>query len=191
MSVALFVKLRRPIPLGDIESFSSAALQQLLVLSIAPPVTAKFDLSSPAGDSSNDLLGVGAKRVLCSIVGHEEEVAIMPLSIPMQVPMEDDSIRFADQAYISVRWEYKRTPLCYALNAAVAAGIARCQDSMVEENSGFFTLTGDQPPDDFIRSLGLSALQKDIEQAAVYLYAKMPKSTQLMAAGDAGPGIAQ
>jgi len=180
MSIAIFVRLLQPIPLCDVESSSSLALQQLLNLDTRPTINARFDLSSQAGDPSEVQLSRSSKRVLCSLSGHDEEVAIVPLIIPVQIPANDSSCAFTDQCEVSIYWEYKRSPLCYALNAGVAVGIARNQCSEIEDNSGFFTMVNDQTPEEFTRILRLSESQSDIERAAAELYAKMPKSNQLI-----------
>jgi len=166
--------------LHDVESSSSLALQELLNLEVMPAISARFDLSSRVGNSSEMLLSEKSKRIVCSLPGHEEEVAVIPLTIPVQIPTKDGSYAFADQCEVSVRWEYKRSPLCYALNAAIALGLARNQGSEIEDNAGFFTLANEQAPEEFARVLTLSVPQTDIGRAVAELYARMPKSMQLI-----------
>jgi hypothetical protein len=176
VSVSLFVKLNHPMPLHDIENIASSSLRELLNLDYNPSVTASFDVPARIGNPSNELLTESSKRVLCSLVGHDEQVAVMPLTIPVHIGTVVDSYSFADQAYVSVDWHFRKSPLCWVLVAAVTLGIARSQSAEIEDNSGFFTTVNVQGPDEFCQTLKLSNPETDLEAAAEALYNKMPKS---------------
>ena len=179
MSVALLVRLKSPATLVDIEVASSAALRELLNLEHGLQVSATFDESDRIGAKSDGLLKDGSKRVVCSPLKQEEQARITHLTIPVRVPTIDDSYSFVDQNYASVEWHFKKTPLCWALVAAVAAGLAMKQESEIEDNAGFFTRSNVQTPSEFCRTLRLQTPQEDAELAAVALYAKMPKSAEI------------
>jgi hypothetical protein len=179
MSVTLLVKLNRSMPLNEIEAASAAAMRELLNLGQDPSVIARFDESGRMGSSSDGLLTDSSNGVVCSLLGHEEKVAVTPFTVPFQVPMSDDSSSFVNQNYVGVDWHSRKTPLCWALVAAVAAGLARKQESEIEDNAGFFTKANVQTPDEFCRILRLPTPQADVERAAVALYEKMPKSAEV------------
>jgi hypothetical protein len=179
MSVTLLVKLNRPISLGDIEVVAASALGELLNLGWRPGVTANFDESDRGGSESVALLTASSKRVLCSLHGHDEKVAVTPMTVPVQVATDKGSFSFADQAYLSIGWHFRKSPLSWALVGAVALGIARDLGSEIEDNSGFFTIANVQVPDDFCRMLRVPTPQADVESAAEAFYRRMPKSIEI------------
>ncbi len=179
MSVALLIRLPRPLALADLEKASSAALRELLNLDWDPVINAKFDKTDAVGDPSSSLLSGSSKRVVCSLVGYEEKVAAAPFTVPVQTQTTGDSYTFADQDYVSVGWLFKKTPLCWALVAAVALAVARAEGSEIEDNSGFFTTENVQRADDFCSGLSLPESHSDPEAAAQTLYAKLPKSAEI------------
>lgn len=179
MSIALLVRSNYPLALVEIETGASAALRDLLNLDRATVVRASFDDSDRSSNSTILRLAGGSRRVLCSLVGHDEQVAATPLTVPVQLPTNDGSFSFADQVYVSVEWHFKKTPLCWALVAAVAAGLARCQGAEIEDSAGFFTTANNQTPDVFCRTLKLDSPNTDPNLAAIQLYAKMPKSAEV------------
>lgn len=179
MSVSLFVSFRNPVSLGNIESVSSTALRDLLNLKTTPAVKARFDQAARIGLSFTDPLNEDSKRVICSLLGHEEEVSLSPLKIPIRAMTLDDSWAFSNQNFLSVKWEYRKTPLNFVLSAAIALGIARNQNSEIQDNAGFYALKCDTTVDEFLAALRLPTPQTDMESAARELYRRMPKSIQI------------
>jgi hypothetical protein len=179
MSVALFVRLKRPVPLVEIESASVAGLQELLNLVHKPFVSARFDQSDRMGSPSSELLTDSSKRLVCSLGGHQEKASVTPLSVPMQVPTNDGAVSFADQHYVSIKVYCQKTPLCWALVGAVAVGLARNQNAEIEDNAGFFIRGNVQGPDEFCRTLRVRTPHSNMELAAAELYANMPKSAEV------------
>jgi hypothetical protein len=141
--------------LDEVATAASSALEELLNLDGNTVVSASFDESDRGGFQSNGLLTESSNRVLFSLAGHNEKVAVTPMTIPVQVDRGDESYSFADQAYLSVGWHSQKSPLCWALIGAVALGIARRLTSEIEDNAGFFTNVNIQGPDEFSRSLRL------------------------------------
>jgi hypothetical protein len=166
-------------PIDDIGTATSVGLRDLLNLGYNPSVTTNLDESDRAGSPSNGFLMESSKRVLCSLAGHDEQVAVTALTIPTHVATEGDSYSFVDQTNVSIRWHFRKSPLCWALVAAVALGIARSQGAEIEDNSGFFTSVNVQGPDEFCQTLRLSSSQSDLDAAAEALYSKMPKSAEV------------
>jgi hypothetical protein len=179
MSVALLVKLKRAVALDEIELASSAALKELLNLNDVPGVTARLDASDRVGSQSSVLLTESSNRVVCSLAGHDEKVVVTPFTVPVQVPTNDGSYSFADQDYASIGWQFKKSPLCWALVGAVALGLARGLGSEIEDNAGFFSAVNAQRPEEFFRALRIPTPQVDVELAAAALYAKMPKCSEI------------
>jgi len=179
MSINLFVSFSRPVPLENIESVSSTALRDLINLEAAPAVQARFDQAARLGSSFTSPLNVDSKRVICSLSGYEEQVSINPLIIPVGQLTRNNSWVYSNQSFLAVRWEYKKTPVNFALSAAIALGIARSQNSDIQDNAGFYTLKCDSTADEFLVALRLPTPQTDMESAAIELYRRIPKSIQI------------
>ena len=179
MSVALHVKLSRPVSLDEIEGAVSSALAEILNLDSKPDITARFDESDLEGSRSNGLLTEGSIRILCSLAGHDAQAAVTPITVPVQVDTNDGSYSFADQGYLSVSRYSGTSPLSWALVAAAALGAARILGSEIEDNSGFFSNSNIQGPDEFCRNLRAPKPQTDPESAAEALYNTMPKSAEV------------
>ncbi len=179
MSVTLLVKLQRPLALGDLEKASSAALRELLNLDHDPVINARFDETDTVGGLCGSLLTAASKRVVCSLMGYEEKIAVAPFTVPVQTQRTGNSYCFADQNYVSVAWLFKKTSLCWALVAAVALAVAKEEDSEIEDNSGFFTKENIQRPDYWRSNISLRVPYSDLEAAAQAFYAKLPKSAEI------------
>ncbi|MFN7932133.1 MAG: hypothetical protein U0R19_02325 [Bryobacteraceae bacterium] len=177
--MTLLVKLNRPISLGEIEEAASSALGELLHLDGNPGIMARFDESDQGGSPSNGQLTETSNRVLCSLPRYHERVAVTPMTVPVQVVNDDGSCSFADEAHVSIGWQVRKSPLCWALVGAVALGMARNSGSEIEDNSGFFTIANVQRPDEFCRMLRVPTPQPDLESAAETLYNRMPKSVEI------------
>jgi hypothetical protein len=180
MSVTLLVKLERPVLLGEIESSSSRALQDLLNLEQELLISAKFDDSDRVGSPSNGFFTASSYSVVCSLAGHQETVAVRPLTVPVQTPAGDGSFSFHDQSYLSITWHVRKTTLCWAMVAAVAVGMARMVRSTIQDYAGFFTNTEEQAPEEFCQALRITTPQTSLSLAAEALYAKMPKSAEIV-----------
>lgn len=179
MSVTLLVKLTRSLSLGEIEAAASSALGELLHVDGNPGIVATFDESDQGGGPSNGRLTETSNRVLCLLPRHDERVVVMPMTVPVQVATNDRSYSFADQAFVSIGWQARKSPLCWALVGAVALGVARILGSEIEDNSSFFTVANVQRPDEFCRMLRVPMPQPDLESAAEMLYNRMPKSAEI------------
>jgi hypothetical protein len=179
MSVALLVRLKHSLPLNEVGPAASLALRELLNLDRDPVVSARFDPDRRGGELTG-LVTENSSRVICALSGYEERVRIMPFVVPVQIPTSDGSYSFTDQSYLSIDWLFNKTPLCWALVAAAAVGTARKLGSEVEDNASFFSNIITQDPDDFCRSLKIPTQQVKVEVAAEMLYAKMPKSAEIV-----------
>jgi len=176
VSVSLFVRLNRPLTIAAIETAVMTALREVLNLDFQQRVHAEFDETDAGGESSVSL-DVKSKRVLVAMDGHEERVQIMPLVVP---GWRADDAEIEDETLLSVTWHFMRTPLCWALCAAVAIGVAREQQADIQDNSTWFTDVNDQGPDQFCCALRPDTACSDILLAADCLYVKMPKSRAVM-----------
>ncbi len=124
MSVSLLVKLKRPMAIGEIEAAASAALRDILNLDRDPALWAKLDKEYPVGKDTGNVLANDSKLIVCRLSGHCEQVRIRPFTVP-----SDGVYRFVDQDYVSIGCHAGLPPLCWALVAAVAVGVARRQEA--------------------------------------------------------------
>jgi hypothetical protein len=178
MSVALLVHLNRPESLREIEAASAIALCDILNLDQGPLIECRFDEFDQGGEPG-DVLTPRSRRVICSMQRYREQASIAPFVVPVQVESSEVASGFVDRSYLSVEWFVQKTPLCFALMAAVTLGLARVQDSEIEDNSGFFSLKNVQGPSEFCASVRPLGRFKDVESAVAEFYASIPKSAEI------------
>jgi hypothetical protein len=174
MSVVLFVTQTRPIDLKEVASEVGEAFQRLLSLSQKPIIIAIFDAADRQGDPSLPNLSPGSCRVLCSIEGYPEQVAVTPLVIPDGTLGELGQWSFVDRDFISIRWQMHKSPLCFALQAAAAFALAKWMNSTIEDNAGFFTVSNDSAPAEFAEAVRLPQMQTEIRSAAEEFFNRLP-----------------
>jgi len=174
MSVTLFVRQTRPIDLQEVASEVGDALQRLLNLPQKPVITVIFDADFRLGDTSLPNLSPASCRVLCSIEGYPEQVAVMPLVIPHGTKGEDGKWSFVDCDFISIRWQMHKSPLCFALWAAAASALAKWMNSTVKDYAWFFTVSDESTPTEFLNAVRLTQIQTEIRSAAEEFFNRLP-----------------
>jgi hypothetical protein len=165
MSASLFVTQTRSIELQEVASEVGDALQGVLSLSRRPIVRAIFDVTDGEGDPSRPSLSSGSCRVLCSLDGYPEQILATPLAISYGTWGRD---------LIDIRWQMYKSPLCFAFQAAAALGLAQWMNSTIEDNAGFFTVSNESTPTEFVQAVKLTRIQTDIRSAADEFFNRLP-----------------
>ena len=181
MSVSLHIHVNQPMSLIDLATAAGNALHDLLNLQESIGVLASFETSPLSEGTSVNCLSDLAPLVICSVHQHEEAVRVMTFKVPFseQLPISEWSSR-ADELFASVECHSARSPLCWALVAAVGIAIARRSSSAVEDHSAFFrTMPDGLQPDALLRSLAVTDMHPNVESAAIDLYARMNKSAEI------------
>jgi hypothetical protein len=160
--------------LQEIASGTEDAFRILFNLSRKPIVTTIFDAADRQGDPSMPKVGRGSRRVLCSLDGYPEQVAASPIVVPHGTLGERGDWSFADRDLISIRWQMYKSPLCYALQAAIAIAIAQRMNSMIEDGAGFFSISNESTSTEFADALRLPWAQMDIRSAAEEFLKRRP-----------------
>lgn len=181
MSVDLFVRFKRDVGVGELEASASSALRQLLNLQNEVTVRVALDEPDDAASRPMAMLTSRVKRMTCSLPGHEVAVYGVFFINPVRTVASDGSSSYSDRDYLSIGCQSQRTPLCWALVGAVAVGMARVQDSEIEDTAGYFTKAEIISPEAFCNSLRVPFPHSETESAAAELYARMTKSAEVAA----------
>jgi len=126
MSVSIHVQINQPMSLADLAAATSArALRELLSVEQSVTIVAAFE-SNGSNANRADCLTDGAQLVICSVAQREEAVRVMPFKVPWYERLTTGEWSFqGDPLLASIECHTSRSPLCWALVAAVAVAIAR------------------------------------------------------------------
>lgn len=170
MSISLSVKLTKPMLISAVLPDVIGALQEILGLSFRPIVKAKGFLNRERVPLQSDVVDQKSTMILFEIV---DERAVVGVSVYRRDSDHDPGGEEGVFATIDVSaW---RSPLEYALAAAVAVAFGHQCDTMIMDYMPFYTRRFSQSADKFVKAIKVEATFTDYQTAGQAFYDSLPK----------------
>jgi hypothetical protein len=169
MSISLTLKLVTPLPIGAMLPKIGVALQEVLRLSETPLIIAEGYVNRIRSPLRSDTLSLGSGTIFFEIINEPEIASVVVYEIQHPLLSNEEQ-----GVFTSVHVSSFRTPLEYALVAAVAASFSRELDTPVIDNRPFFTEVLSQSADSFVEAIKVKDVFEDYRLAAQAFYSLLP-----------------
>jgi hypothetical protein len=169
MSTDLSVKLNRPIETGRLVRTAETTMRELLALLYTPTLNIKRVEAGIRHIVTSELIEKKQMFVV-GMEGHREEVAVVVHEIPQHPSIPEDEVGL----WTGVTVGAMRTPLEYAMAAAVAIALAREVKADVIDDALLWNRIEAQKPDDFLKAIKVCGEFEDIHSAAEAMYTAAP-----------------
>ena len=169
MSIGLEVKLTKAISVPVLLPNIGTALRDILGLLFIPDIVAEEYVDQTWVPVRSDLLTDESKLIGFLIAGEPETVSIF-----VSYRGGDDRPENEWGSFAVIEVTGTRTPLIFALTAAVAAALGRECGTDVTDNMPFFSHTLDQSADHFVNAIKVKDQFDDYRAAAKAFYKSLP-----------------
>lgn len=169
MSIGLVVQMTHPIVIRELLPKIGVALQEILALSFRPEILGQEYADRKWGPLQSDHITAASRLIGFEVRGESEIVAVCA-----HVRGGDHRTRDEHGIFMGIEVVGQRTPLEFALTAAVAIAVGRQCRADVTDNMPFFSVTFDQPADTFASSIKLQGVFDDYRVAAQVFYDSLP-----------------
>jgi|SRR5215213_205035 len=165
MSIGLVVKLTHSVPVEEVLSEIGRTLKEILGLSFIPQVVAEEYSNREWGPLRAAVIAYSSSIIGFTIIGEPETAAVFThVRNGGDRPIEEQGI------FVTVEVAGIRTPLAFALVAAIAITIGRECTTEITDNMPFFSKNFDQSAESFVTNIKLDGYYDDYRAAAQNFY---------------------
>jgi len=170
MSISLSVKLTKPMFISAVLPDVVEALQEILGLSFRPSVIAEHFLNRKRVPLQSNVIDQESKMILFEIINERAVVSISVYRRDLDhEPGEEGGV------FATIDVSAWRSPLEYALAAAVAAAFGHQCNTMITDYMPFYTRRFNQSADRFVNSIKVEGTFTDYQTAGQVFYDSLPK----------------
>ena len=174
MSISLTVKLVKPIVISAVLPKIGAALREVLGLSFTPTIVAEEYVSRARVPLRSDTISLESGMIFFEVANEPEIASVVTYQTEHPLLSSEEQ-----GVFTGVEVGSQRSPLEYALAAAVAAAFGRESGAPVDDYVPFFSEALSQSPDSFINAIRVGGAFDDYRVAAQTFYESLPRNVGL------------